>query len=224
MNYLFFDFDGTLADTSKGIYFSFKKACKKINYDCPSFIDFKKQIGPPIHLIIKNFFPTIKENDLILFQNAFREDYDTRSYKIVRWYEGINKSLIVLKKNYKFAVVSNKPTLLCRKLLKSKSLIKYFDLVMGIDYCANIGKSNFKDKSYAINYALKILNVNPSQVTYIGDTLSDMKNANYLGIQFIAAKYGFYNWSDNNYPNMYIDKFSEIEKVIECNKKKERTL
>lgn len=215
MKYLIFDFDGTLADSSKGIYISFAKACKEVNYECPPFFDFRKQIGAPINILSKKIFPNIKKNDLMVLQKTFRDDYDKKSYKIVRWYEDINQSLLLLKKNnYRFALVSNKPTLLCEKLLKKKSLTNYFDLIVGIDYCVRVGKPVFKDKSYAIKYALNILNINPSQAFYIGDTFSDMQNANSIGMPFIAAKYGFFNWNDKNLPDMHINKFSEILNVV----------
>ena len=219
MKYLLFDFDGTLADSSKGIYFSFAKACKEINFECPSFDDFRKQIGPPIQVISKNMFPNIKSEELVVLKKKFREDYDKKSYKIITWYSDVEKSLIELnKKNYNFSLVSNKPTFLCETLLENQSLKKYFDLIIGIDYCERFGKSSFQDKSYAIKYALKILNINPSQAIYIGDTLSDMKNANSLGMRFIAARYGFFSWSDKNLPNMYINKFSEIIDMIKFSK------
>ena len=43
---LFFDFDGTLADSSEGIYESFKVSCFKLNLEPIPINEFKKFIKP----------------------------------------------------------------------------------------------------------------------------------------------------------------------------------
>ena len=216
MKYLFIDFDGTLADSSEGIYKSFCSACYECKIKPPKLQKFKNEIGPPIQKIAVKLLPNIKELELNKLTNIFRKDYDKESYKILKWYPRINETLNILKRYYKlnFVLVSNKPTLLCQRLIREKKLENYFDLIIGIDFKLKIGGKVFSNKAEALNYSLKKLKLEPNEAIYIGDTLSDKKNCLKIGMKFIAATYGFYRWEKDNLPENYINDFSELFDVI----------
>lgn len=52
--YIIFDFDGTINDTSQGIYHTFKKVLDilGINYDG---VDFSRHIGPPLSSVTRSW-------------------------------------------------------------------------------------------------------------------------------------------------------------------------
>ena len=85
-NYIF-DFDGTLADSSIGIYRAFKSSCVKNNLEPPDIKMFKKHIGPPIYKLIYLIYPDIKQYKKENFVKTFRNEYDNKFFKIVDWYE-----------------------------------------------------------------------------------------------------------------------------------------
>ena len=78
---LFFDFDGTLADSSEGIYESFKNSCFEINLEPVSINKFKKFIGPPISQILRKIYPNLSTNQISDFKYFFRNDYDNKNFK-----------------------------------------------------------------------------------------------------------------------------------------------
>ncbi len=216
MKYLFIDFDGTLADSSEGIFKSFRKACEACKKDCPKLREFKNEIGPPIQKIALKFFPNLKELELNKFTKIFRNDYDAESYKILKWYPNVDKTLDRLKRYHKlrFIIVSNKPTILCQTLIKGKKLDNYFDLIIGIDFKIKFGGNVFTSKAQALNYSLQKLKLESNEAIYLGDTLSDKENCLSIGMKFIAATYGFYKWEKDNLPTNYITEFSELVDVI----------
>ncbi len=177
MNFIF-DFDGTLADSSFGIYEAFKESCIKSNLTYPDFNSFKKIIGPPINKLIYKVFPKIEEPEKDKFIINFRKEYDNNFYKKFEWYEGVVETLTYLSNQERnnLYIITNKPTEICIKLLRESNLYKLFNTVIGIDYLLYLGTleaRKFPDKSKAINYLISSKGLNKNQCVYIGDTLED---------------------------------------------------
>ena len=80
---LFFDFDGTLADSSEGIYESFKNSCFELNLEPISIFEFKKFIGPPISKILNKIYPKLSSKKIFEFKSYFRSDYDNKNFRLV---------------------------------------------------------------------------------------------------------------------------------------------
>ena len=111
---IFFDLDGTLIDSSRGIYNSYLYAYKKsdINVELIEYDIFKNQIGPPFEIMNKNLHPELssKENNLVI--KYFRKKYDEEYYLNYRVYKDIRDCLINLKElNYFLFILTNKKKL-----------------------------------------------------------------------------------------------------------------
>jgi phosphoglycolate phosphatase len=194
---LLFDFDGTLADCSPGIYSSFALACSKLNLHPPTYEDFRHSIGPPVQRLAKHFFPNLSEECLEAFRLLFRDDYDNSRFKDFEWYEDVAAVIEALAAfpGVSLAVVTNKPTKPTLELLNSGRLLDYFDLVVGVDYQIWDGSGPvFPSKSDAISMARIRLKFADSLAFYIGDTPADREASCICGLQFIAATYGFHRW------------------------------
>ena len=50
LKYIFFDLDGTLVDSSKGIQESFEYSFKQLGKECPEESIIKSFMGPPLEL------------------------------------------------------------------------------------------------------------------------------------------------------------------------------
>ena len=212
---LIFDFDGTLADSSLGIYEAFKYSCKKNNLRYPDLASFKKYIGPPINKLIYKVFPNIEAIKKEKFISNFRRSYDNDFYKKFEWYEGVPETLNFLAESNKnnLYIITNKPTSICIKLLKESKLYQLFDTVIGIDYLFYIGSrqaKKFSEKSHAINYLISQKGLNKKQCVYIGDTIEDKVSSEKSGIQFIPALYGFYKWDINDSANFKLKTISNL--------------
>ena len=121
--HLFFDLDGTLLDSSKGIYEAYKKSL--IN----SFIDikpvsqkiFRKYIGPPFEIMSKKIHPKLNDEEHTKFVKIFREIYDSKYFLKYQVYENIKDCLDKLKKlNYFLYVLTNKRDLQAKFLVNKE--------------------------------------------------------------------------------------------------------
>ena len=216
-NYIF-DFDGTLADSSIGIYKAFSSTCIKNNLKPPEINVFKKHIGPPIYKLIYSIYPNITDSQKNTFVKTFRSEYDNNFYKYVDWYEGVFEVINYLTEDKKLNlfIITNKPTLTCIKLLKHANLLNFFKIVIGIDYKIFNNENpslNFEDKSKAFDYFFSKTKLLKDQSIYIGDTISDKKAADKCNLNFIAAKYGFYKWNLDPKNYLQINSFMELKEI-----------
>lgn len=196
---LFFDFDGTLADSSPGIYASFEFACKCQELTAPAYTVFCAAIGPPVQVLARHFFPKLGVTELERFRQTFRQDYDQDRFRLCHWYDGVEPTLLTLSQipGARLAIVTNKPTTPTVELLKAAGLLRYFEIVVGIDFPVTQDSGPmFTQKSEAINLAKRRLPSNTAIGFYIGDTPSDQRASLDCGLEFIAATYGFHCWQD----------------------------
>lgn len=211
-----FDFDGTLADSSLGIYQAFKICCIEHDLKSPIFSKFKTQIGPPIGQILNIYFPNIDKNLKVKFVKNFREKYDNYYFKNIEWYEKVFETLDYLKKekDARLFIISNKPTIPCINLLKESNKISFFDKVIGIDYKIFNKEKNasiFENKAQAFDYFFINNIYKKEESIYIGDTFEDKSAAESCDLKFIAVRYGFYNWDTNlDEIGVSIDSFNQI--------------
>jgi phosphoglycolate phosphatase len=196
---LFFDFDGTLADSSPGIYASFQLACNSLDLLPPAYNVFRDAIGPPVQLLARQFFPELKEQEVDVFRQTFRHDYDSGRFRQCHWYKGVMFTIRALAESgeNRLAVITNKPTGPTLELLREGGLSDFFELVVGIDYQVIHGTGPvFSCKADAIKLAHYQLPQSNLGGIYIGDTPSDRMASLACGFKFIAATYGFHRWLD----------------------------
>jgi phosphoglycolate phosphatase len=196
---LLFDFDGTLFDSSEGIYKSFCVSSNSIGFSQPPKSDVISHIGPPIGTIAQKIYKNISAEQLDRFITCFRSHYDNHGYLHSYPYCGIAEMLnrtLLGGKRFHPVVITNKPTQPTRNLLDINNMMQEFANIIGIDYLQTIDVGNtFSSKAEAIRYVINGLPKEYSQPIYIGDTLSDAEAANQAGCSFIGVSYGFFNWS-----------------------------
>lgn len=218
IKHLFLDFDGTLADSSPGIYSSFQIACGELGLSCPPIGDFRSRIGPPIQELAKLFFPALNQHELDQFRSTFRREYDSKSFRLTNWYQDVVPTIHTLSKEDRIplSIVTNKPTAPTLELLTSAELTRYFKCVIGIDFRRHNGYGAvYASKKEALTDALTIADCPPSLCCYVGDTPQDGDSASNCDIPFVAALYGFHSWTPEQQPLLTLQSFHEIRDVIQ---------
>ena len=217
---LILDFDGTLADSSKGIYQAFISSSNKIGIEPPDYKRFKRSIGPPIDKLIKQQYPFIselKKKEMII---NFREKYDEILFMQSVWYQGVIATIdYFIQKNINLFIVTNKPTRTCQKILNNSNINNKFKSVIGIDYKIIMKEKNakvFENKASALDYFFLKHNCQKKESIYVGDTPNDKEASSRVGINFIAAKYGFFSWDSKDLPPLSINSFDELKVLINC--------
>lgn len=193
-----FDFDGTLADTSLGIYRAFQCACESVNLKPPTLEDFSSAIGPPVRQLFEKFFPDTSAQNSENLVRQFRIHYDTNFYRLCHWYKGVIEYIPILaQETTGLGIVTNKPTSPTRLLLQETGLLNYFTLVTGIDVRGP--DKSFPDKAAALAWSLNQLRTDASLAIYCGDTPSDKDACTHLGLPFLAVGYGFHRWATDSH-------------------------
>lgn len=185
--YIFFDFDGTLVDTSAGIFDSLKYAFEKMGEPILSEEEMRKYIGPPLEWSFENF-NNMNERQVAETTEHFRVNYKDKGVKMHSLYKGIPDMLCKLKNQGKIlAIATSKPEDFAVKILKDYDLYKYFDVISGATF-----DGARSSKKQVLLHALELCK--PSDLAdcvLIGDTENDVVGAKQVGIDCVGVLYGF---------------------------------
>jgi phosphoglycolate phosphatase len=186
-DFAFFDFDGTIANTQKGIFNCLTYAFEQAGLDVPPESQLVKMIGPPLSEGFHDVFGFEgKEIDNMI--EKYRERYRAGGMFECDPYEGIENAFIVLKTHgVSLSVASSKPLPFARKILESFGFLKYFDCLS----CPPMDAAHMT-KTDIVNQALEMNGItDKSRAVMIGDRFYDIVGAKEAGVKSIAALYGF---------------------------------
>lgn len=180
--YVIFDFDGTIDDTSEGIYHTFAKVLKLMNVKSEG-IDFSRHIGPPLEYSYTHLVGEERcAEGVELHRKVFVEDNAVQMSKL---YDGIRETLVALKNHgYVLAVASSKYQPHAIASLKNFCLYGLFDCVYG-----QTEKRGFKVE--ILRQLIADNGWNKNECIMIGDTPYDIDGAHENGIDAMAVTYGF---------------------------------
>ena len=190
------DVDGTLIDSSPGLYSSFLNASNLSGLEKIDEDKFRNNIGPPIDIIFSNFYDrghNVKEK----FIKFFREDYDNRGYLAYKTKFNIEVLKKIKHKNIYLGIVTNKPTLPTLNILEDMRTISLFDDVV----CKDTFNVKFNKRRNLKLFLSKIKNsieIKNSEIIYIGDTPEDHDAASFNNISFAGVADGFHSWDLNS--------------------------
>ena len=206
---ILFDLDGTLIDSIKGIYESYRFSIREFDRKVLTPTEFREFIGASYDKMIIKIYPDLisrdKEHQLIV--SKFRSSYDIIGYK---QYEVFLNSLRLIKyiesKNISMGIVSNK------KYDQVKDIVDKEFRGFNIE---NYGKKKGDwSKIQQCQSIMKRRNVK----VFVGDTIEDYECAKVCNAKFIYANYGYGNVNvskDFESCNNILEVEVEIAKVIE---------
>lgn len=188
-NFLF-DFDGTICDTSEGIFNSMQKVVDfyKLPYGKDTF---KKMIGPSL----KESFSTIfhlPESEITNAIKVYRDYYSAEGMFQCSPYDGIVELIKDLRsQNKKIFVATSKPEHFTKQIIERKGMAQLFDFVGGAD----MAEKERIEKVQVINYVLRENNLMDKKDTclMIGDRNYDIKGAHASGLKGCGILWGFGN-------------------------------
>lgn len=209
-----FDFDGTLVDSSEGIFKSLIYACLADGRPEPTTDELRSFIGPPIYDSFKTFY-NCPDEEIDFLIKKYRERYAEKGYREAVFYDGIPELLNRLRDNgIKVATASSKPVKFIDKILDENNLKQYFDYLGGTVFDEiRLGSG----KTGIINNAAEMLGVtDKSRVIMVGDRKYDIDGAKGAGIKTIAVLFGFGSREEfEKHGAEYIaENVGDIEKII----------
>jgi len=179
---IIFDFDGTIADTSPGIFNSIRYAANKLNLRELSVEELKLHLGPPIREAYNRSFGITGEK-LEQAIELHKEYSLSTGYREFEFYpEMLNVLLELRKRGFKMGIATSKPDVIIKKIVQVNNLEEFFDVVCGT-ICS-------ESKTEVIEKCLKNL-PGCNDITVIGDSVFDQMAAKTFGLKFIGVTYGY---------------------------------
>ena len=181
---IIFDLDGTLLDTSEGIFNSVRYAEKCMGFEPISDVRLREFVGPPPKSMYMQVYGA-NEEDAVLATQKHREYGKTKAIYEAKVYSGMEKTLQILKsQGYKLAVATLKSQKIAEVVLENFKLAKYFDVIIGMNESENL------TKCMTIQMAIE-----QTQTTgwtlMVGDSQYDYDGAKEAEVDFVGALYGF---------------------------------
>ena len=183
-----FDFDGTIVDSSEGIYNGLRYAFCAHQKPIPSDAILKKFIGPPL---IDSFREFMGYDDALSYAmiDSYRVYYNETGWKEVRVYAGIESLLATLhEQGIKLGTASTKPALFVERILEHVGLLSYFDHIGGTDF-----SETPQTKAQIIANGMQNLGGTVQNTLMVGDRKFDIDGAREVGLPVAAVLYGFGN-------------------------------
>ncbi len=183
---IIFDFDFTLADSSKGVVKCVNYALKKLNFSEFADEEIKKTIGLSldqtfIKLAGKLYLDKIEKFKYYFIEKA--DDVMTNNTKLFTETPSVIKFLH--SKSIKLGIVSTKFRYRIINILSREALLGYFDVIIGGEDVQSL-----KPNPIGLLEAIKVLNLSISQIIYIGDSVVDAETARRAGVSFVAVLSG----------------------------------
>ena len=184
---ILFDFDGTIADTSVDMINCLNILLANKNRANVNIDKAKNFISKGAGGLISYSCPELTENERKEYIHDYLEIYKDNYYINTRLFDGINEIIdLIISKNYKWGIVTNKPGFLVIPIIKELNLRYQPHCIVAGD-TLNVKKPNPKP----LLYAAEKISCEPVLCAYIGDDLRDIQAANSANMFSIAASYGF---------------------------------
>lgn len=207
---IIFDLDGTLLDTSVGIFNSVRFAEQEMNFEAISDSRLKEFVGPPPKSMYMKVYGVSEEIAIEAVKLHRRYGREKAVYEATV-YPGINNLLEILKeRGYKLAVSTLKTQSIAEKVLMNFKLYDYFDAIVGMDV-----NESFK-KCDTIKIAMQRTDTKGATLM-IGDSQYDYEGAIEAGVDFIGVLYGFGFDIKKSYRFRTIERIEELYEYFSHN-------
>jgi len=183
---VFFDLDGTLMDTSDGIFAGGRYAMEKVGIPIPEIEDWNVFIGPPLGDCFRLTFGIKDEDKIRQLCEAYHEFYMEEGRFRAHFYPGILEVAKELKKRgHVLGIASMKNEDLVQEMCKHFKVDDLFDVQLGIDLIGTMTKADLLKEGF------KRLGLSASDCVLIGDTAIDARGAQQAGCDCIRVSWGF---------------------------------
>ncbi len=207
------DFDGTVADTSEGIFEGIRYGIRMEGFPQPSPDEMDSFIGPPISEGFRNHFPEATDEQIEMMIIHYRAKYSVSGYYKFRLYDGMEDLLLSLREaGIRTGVATSKPQVFMDHIAKTCDLEKYFDVIVGAESDKlDAGKKDIIEKAF---HALKVHGC--EKPVMVGDTKFDIIGAREAGVPSIAVTFGFGNVDEMivNGANYVAKNCEEIKNIV----------
>lgn len=177
---IIFDFDLTLADSSKGILQCFKHTISNFGYAIPDDTSIYNTIGLTLEQAFCVLCDVHDEQKLGEMKKVYVKKADEIMVKLTEFYDGVIDGLKALKNNgFKIGIVSTKYRYRIEDSFKKEMDTPCVDVIIGGEDV----KVHKPDPS-GLELCIKRLNSKKQNTLYVGDSFVDAQTAENAGVAF----------------------------------------
>jgi len=215
---IIFDMDGTLIDSAPSLCYAINHMLKELNKNTITLQRVQEFIGKGSEILVKRALL----NKVDIDNCKIDEDEFKNAHKILIDFYGRNlnakttlfsntkETLEKLNKEYKIALVTNKPHQFVNEILEHFKIDNYFDYILGAT--DKIAKKPAPDMLLT---TCKHFNIEPKSAVMVGDSSNDILAAKAANIESIAVSYGYSNEDISKLkPTVIINSLKEIIEVL----------
>lgn len=188
MNYTtyLFDFDYTLADSSRGIVTCFQIVLKRHGYTEVADEAIKRTIGKTLEDSFSILTGITDAEQLTGLRKEYSTEAGTYMNPNTFLFPDTIPALQKLKaQGAKLGIISTKYRYRIQSFLDEKAPYDWFSIIVGGE-----DVSSHKPDPEGLLYAINKLGVSPEEVIYVGDSIVDAETAQAAGVTFVGVTHG----------------------------------
>lgn len=203
------DLDGTILDSGSGIMKSVQYVLDHFSIYHEPEEKLRKFIGPALIDSFMNFYGFSKEKAEEAVE-YFRDYYPEKGMFDAFIYPGMRECIEKMAGDgKKLVLLTSKPIFFASQILQHFGLSDYFFMEIGPDL-----SEQSSDKTRLIEKALREGNFLKEDCLMVGDTKYDIFAAKEVGIDSVAAMYGYGDPEEISIANYSIDKPSDLLTIV----------
>ena len=182
---IIFDLDGTVADTGADLANSINLMLESYGFERKTRTEILKHINHGAKEFVRGCLPDEKLLDDAL--KRYMNFYAEHCFEQTRLYDGIAELVETLhENNIKMCVLSNKPDVMTKKIVRGLLNESYFVEILG-------GSERFphKPKPDSALYLADKMGIAPGEILYVGDSDVDMHTAINAGMFPLGVTWGY---------------------------------
>lgn len=196
-----FDFDYTLADSSRGIVLCFQTVLRRHGYTEVTDEAVKRTIGKTLEESFSILTGITDPARLATLRKEYGAEADVHMNVNTFLFEDALATLQTLKKQgARLGIISTKYRFRIQSFLQDKAPADLLDIIVGGE-----DVSQPKPHPEGVLYAIRQLNVSPEEVVYVGDSTVDAETAQAAGVAFAGVTNGVTTAEElGRYPHLKI--------------------
>lgn len=190
---VFFDLDGTLADTAPDLAAALNQVLSQHDRDPLPFEVIRPTVSLGGNAMLSLAFPVDENSEEFLsLRDEFLHIYDQRLHQDSHLFPGMMNVLDRIESlNLSWGIVTNKSTLLTEPLIKQLKLTERTACIV----CGDTTEYR-KPHPEPMFHACRLTQSEPESCVYIGDAKRDIDAGRAAGMHTIAAAYGYIETTD----------------------------
>lgn len=186
MGTYFFDLDGTLVNSSRGLVNSFRAGLSAIGVSILPDQDLSRFLGTPLPLLFRAMRPAVSAREIDQGIAAFRDKYDRSGLRDSAVYPGVLAMLDAIRTRGDGAlIVTSKPRHHADEMAERFGLDKFIDGVVG----ASLDET--ETKTDLVRQALAESGASANDVIFLGDRHYDVVGARENHVRPVGALWGY---------------------------------